>query len=426
MTDHRPPTAPPGEIGGKNPPDLRPIPRIAILAFCETPEVADVLERAAADRRMHKTHVKVHMGGIAAANRFFADAPTPNLLLVETRESRERALEQLDELAGVCDSGTKVIVIGHHNDVLLYRELIRRGASDYMVAPFGLFDIIREIGEIYLAADTPPVGRSIAFIGARGGTGSSTLAHNVAYSLSRLYEAGVLIADMDLAWGTAGLNFNQDPAQGIGDVVQSPDRVDEVFLDRLLAKCTDHLSLLAAPATLDRAYDFEEGMFTPLIDVARGGAPAVVLDLPHQWTGWVRSTLALADEVVITATPDLSSLRNTKNLLDHLKLLRPNDAAPRVVLNQVGLPKRPELKPADFQKALGAQPLAIIPFDAALFGQAANNGQMLADISPRAPIAVILDQIAQAAMGRARVSKARTSALAPFLARLPLGKKKSG
>ena len=398
---------------------LKPVPRIAIQAFCETPEVADVLEQAASDRRMAKAHVKVHQGGVAAALDFYTAAPTPNLLFVETRERHERVLEQVDQLATVCDAGTKVILIGHHNDVALYRDLMRRGVSEYMVAPFDLYDVIREIGEIYLSPDVKPVGRTIAFIGARGGAGSSTVAHNVAFALSRGFEGGVVLADLDLPFGTASLDFNQEPAQTLADALAAGDRVDDVFLDRLLSKCADNLSLLAAPASLDRAFDHDEMAFEPIIEAARTGAPAVILDLPHLWTAWARRLLGAADEVVITAMPDLASLRNTKNLIDQLKLARPNDGAPRLVINQVGLPKRPEIKPADFQKALQLEPAAVIPFDAALFGTATNNGQMIAEINARSPVAQIFDALAARLTGRSVARTSRKSALMPLLARLP-------
>ncbi|WP_246329236.1 AAA family ATPase [Chthonobacter rhizosphaerae] len=406
--------------------DLRPIPRIAIQAFCETPEVAAALEQAAGDRRMARTHVKIHMGGISAATDFYSTAPTPNLLFVETREKREKALEAVDRLAAVCDAGSKVILIGHTEDVSLYRELLKRGVSDYMVAPFDLFDVIREIGELYLSPSAGPVGRTIAFIGARGGSGSSTIAHNVGFALSRSFDSDVVIGDFDLAWGTAGLDFNQDPPQGIADAVFSPDRIDDVYLDRILAKCADNLSLLAAPATLERTYDFDEGAFTTLIDVMRSGVPAVVADLPHVWSGWVRQTLLVADEVVITAMPDLASLRNTKNLVDQLKLMRPNDLAPRLVINQVGVPKRPEIKPDDFRKALEIELAAVIPFDPALFGAASNNGQMIAEVNAKSPIAETFTDLARRVMGRAPVRKARKTALAPILSRLSLGRRSAG
>lgn len=398
---------------------LKPVPRISIQAFCETPEVADVLEQAASDRRMAKAHVKVHQGGVAAALDFYAAAPTPNLLFVETRERREQVLEQVDQLAAVCDAGTKVVLIGHHNDVALYRDLMRRGVSEYMVAPFDLYDVIREIGEIYLSPDVKPVGRIMAFIGARGGAGSSTVAHNVAFALSRAFEGGVVLADLDLPFGTASLDFNQEPAQTLADALAAADRVDDVFLDRLLSKCADNLSLLAAPATLDRPFDHDEMAFEAILDAARVSAPAIILDLPHLWTSWVRRLLSSADEVVITATPDLTSLRNAKNIIDQLKIARPNDEPPRLVINQVGLPKRPEIKPVDFQKALQLDPAAIIPFDAALFGTATNNGQMIAELNARAPIAQMFDTLAARLTGRSVTRNSRKSALMPLLARLP-------
>ena len=398
---------------------LKPVPRISIQAFCETPEVADVLEQAAADRRMAKAHVKVHQGGVAAALDFYSAAPTPNLLFVETRERREQVLEQVDQLATVCDAGTKVVLIGHHNDVALYRDLMRRGVSEYMVAPFDLYDVIREIGEIYLAPDVKPVGRTIAFVGARGGAGSSTVAHNVAFALSRSFEGGVVLVDLDLPFGTASLDFNQEPAQTLADALAAGDRVDDVFLDRMLSKCADNLSLLAAPATLDRAFDHDEIAFDPIVEAARIGTPAVLLDLPHLWTSWVRRLLGAADEVVITATPDLASLRNAKNMIDQLKIARPNDEAPRLVINQVGLPKRPEIKPSDFQKALQLEPAAIIPFDAGLFGTATNNGQMIAEINARSPTAQMFDALAARLTGRSVARGGHKSVLTPLLARLP-------
>src|SRR6185312_11376016 len=110
--------------------------------------------------------------------------------------------------------------------------------------------------------------------------------------------------------------------------------------------------LLAAPATLDRTYDFEEGAFVPVIDVAQSGVPAVVLDLPHAWTAWMKRTLLAADEVVLTVEPDLANLRNAKNFVDLLRQGRRNDSPPRLIINKVGLPKRPEIKADDFAAAL--------------------------------------------------------------------------
>jgi pilus assembly protein CpaE len=398
----------------------RPVPRITIQSFCDTPEIAGTVEMAASDRRMSRAHVKVHTGGLAAAAEFYQSAPTPNLILVESRLPTDELLHHLDRLAEVCDAGTKVMVIGHNNDVTIYRELLKRGVSEYLVAPVDVMSIIASVSEIYHEEGSDKLGHVFAFIGAKGGVGSSTVAHNVAWTMARVFGSDVILADLDLPFGTAGLDFNQDPTQGIADAVFGSDRLDEVLLDRLLAKCEEHLSLLAAPASLDKAYDFEEAAFENVLDIVQSNVPSVVLDMPHIWTGWARKTLLAADEVVITATPDLANLRNAKNLIDLMKQARPNDAPPRLILNQVGVPKRPEIKPDDFASALQLEPLACIPFDPLLFGTAANNGQMIAEASAKTHISDIFADLAQIITGRKELKRSRRSMLnlAPFLEKL--------
>jgi len=189
-------------------------------------------------------------------------------------------------------------------------------------------------------------------VGAKGGVGSSTIAHNVAWAIARDLAMDSVVADLDLAFGTAGLDYNQDPPQGIADAVFSPDRIDTAFVDRLLSKCTDHLSLLAAPATLDRVYDFGVEAFDAIFDTLRTTMPCIVLDVPHQWSGWTKRALIGADDILIVAAPDLASLRNTKNLFDLLRVSRPNDRPPLYCLNQVGIPKRPEINAGEFAKAI--------------------------------------------------------------------------
>jgi pilus assembly protein CpaE len=407
--------------------EVRPVPRISIQAFCESPDLIAAIEAAARDRRMARAHVKVQTGGIVAAAEFYQGAATPNLIIVESRLPRERLEAELDRLSEVCDAGTKVVVVGHVNDVELYRSLAARGISEYLVAPVDLMGVIKAVSELYVERSTQPLGRTIAFIGAKGGVGSSMVAHNVAWSIARSFENDVVVADLDLAFGTAGLDFNQDPAQGIAEAVNAPDRLDDNFLDRLLARCSDHLSLLAAPATLDRTYDFAEGAFEHVIDIAQSGVPTVILDLPHAWNGWVKKTLLAADEIVVTVEPDLANLRNAKNMVDLLKAGRSNDHPPRLIINKANLAKRPEIKVDDFATALGLDPIAVIPFDAQLFGTAANNGQMIAETDAKSPIAESFDIVARTVTGRAEAKRPKRSsfALAPLLERFVSTKKKS-
>jgi pilus assembly protein CpaE len=316
-----------------------------------------------------------------------------------------------------------VVVIGHYNDVWLYRELIRSGISEYVVAPISMADIVSVIAGIFVDPQAEPLGRSIAFIGAKGGVGSSTIAHNVAWAMSTLFKSEVVVADLDLPFGTANINFDQDPAQGIAEAVFAPERIDEVYLDRLLAQCAEHLSLLAAPSTLDRVYDFDAEAFQQIIDTAQRSAPLLVLDVPHVWTGWTRNTLAQADEVVITATPELANLRNTKNLVDTLKKLRPNDGPPKLIVNQAGVPKRPEISAADFAEPLGITPMSVIPFEPQLFGNAANNGRMLGEMDAQNAIVQTVNEIAHVLTGRSEIKSKKKPGLGSLFDRLTRKKK---
>ncbi len=243
---------------------IEPVPRVSIQAFCESPDIAAIVAAAISDRRMAKAHVKQNMGGAAAALEAYKSAPTPNVVVLEASASRDGLLAQLEELAEYCDAGTKVVVLGKLNDIVLYRQLMARGVSEYLVAPFGVVDFIQAISQLFAVPGAKPLGRVIAVVGAKGGVGASTVAHNLAWSLASVTEMATIIADFDLAFGTAGLDYNQDPPQGVAEAVFAPDRVDAVLVERLLSKCGEKLSLLAAPATLDRVLDFSEASFNSL------------------------------------------------------------------------------------------------------------------------------------------------------------------
>lgn len=405
----------------------RPIPRISIQAFCEETATAQAIQEAAEDRRLAKAHVSVHMGGAAAAVAHYQESPTPNLILIESSLERADMLAELDTLAESCDAGTKVMIVGHKNDVVLYRELIKRGVNEYIVAPVEPIQILESLSNLYNDPKADPVGHIIAFVGAKGGVGASTVCHNVAWALSEHGKTDVVVADMDLAFGTAGLDFNQDPPQGIFEALQSPERFDEMLLDRLLTKCSERLSIFAAPAVLDRDLEVSADACDVVLDIVRQNVPVVCVDLPHLWTPWVKRILLQADQIVVVATPDLANLRNAKNLLETIKASRTNDQPPHLVINMTKMPKRPEIDPADFATGVGMKPSAVIEYDADHFGQAANNGQMIEELSPRAKAAPQFRDLALTLVNK-REAKIETkpaardvgSKLAPLLSKFKL------
>ena len=325
----------------------------------------------------------------------------------------------LDALAEVCDAGTRVVVIGRTNDVMLYRELVRRGVSDYMIAPVGTIDVVRSVCGLFSAPDAKPVGRIVAVVGAKGGVGASTIAHNIAWAIARDLALDRVVADLDLPFGTAGLDFNQDPPQGIADAVFSPDRIDTAFVDRLLSKCTDHLSLLAAPATLDRVYDFGAEAFDGIFDVLRATVPCIVLDVPHLWNGWTQRTL-----VERRRHPDRRRARSRQSA-QRQEPVR-SACAPRASTT-TGRPTastrsacrsgRRSSPPTSPRRSKTSRSRSFRS-SRRLFGTAANNGQMIAEVSASHRTAETFRQLAQLLTGRAEVKKAKGGLLTPLLGKL--------
>jgi pilus assembly protein CpaE len=293
--------------------------------------------------------------------------------------------------------------------------------SEYLVAPVSPTQLIEAVADLCGVAGGGQPGSVIAFIGAKGGAGSSTVCHNAAWAMSEILKCEVVVADLDLAFGTVGLDFNQETTQGIAEALQAPERLDEAALDRLLTRCSQHLSILAAPVALDRDYDISAGACRAILDALRQHAPFSAVDLPHAWAPWVKQVLLNADEIVITAAPDLANLRNARNFVDLLEPARPGGKPPRLVINMARRRKRPDLSVEEFTSALDLEPALIIEFDAETFGFAANNGQMIEEFSRKARAAQQFRELALALAQRAEAKAApRPSPLAPILDRLGL------
>jgi pilus assembly protein CpaE len=400
------------------------VPRINVGIFCDTQQTGEIAQAASVDRRMARAHVTIQLGGIGAAAQHYHSEATPNVVIVESHGDRNQIMEQLGALAEVCQPNTKVVVIGHLNDVILYRELIKNGVSEYLVAPITAPQLIEIIASLYSDPKAAPLGRIVAFVGAKGGVGSSTIAHNIGWAISQRLKVETVITDLDLSFGTAALNFNQDSGGGIFEALSAPDRVDGTLIERLMTKLDNKLSLLNGPGNIDKDLGIEAHSVETVLNVVRHSAPMIIVDVPNMWAPWVKYTLMNADDIIITATPELPSLRNAKNLFDVLKAGRPHDRQPRLILNQVGVPKRPEIPAADFGKALGITASAIIPHDPQSFGLAQGNGQMVFEVAPKSKSVEIMSDLAELIAGTAKPAKAARGGLQGLMQKFPMMKKK--
>ena len=378
----------------------RPIPAISIRVFYETSNTAKLVNTISSDRRLARADVEMVEGGLPASIAYLQTNASPNLLIVESALPAAQMIEQIDALAEHCDPGIQVMVIGAMNDIALYRQLIARGVSEYIVPPVPPVHLIRSIAGLFSDPEVPFMGKSVSVIGAKGGVGASTIAHNLAWSVSENARLNTTLVDLDLSFGTTALDFNQEGAQSVLDALLAPERTDDSVISRLLTTATDRLSLFTAPASVANDHEIDPSAYDVVIQAVRRTVPYVILDLPHIWSNWLKDTLVSSDEVILVCQPDLASLRNGKNLIDRLKNERPNDTPPRVVLNMAGVPKRPEIPIKDFAAAIDVEPEIVLPFEPALFGTASNNGQMISETQPDAKSSLAIDHLASMITGR--------------------------
>lgn len=372
----------------------KPLPGISVHAFCDRQETAHCINETTRDWRMRRTNVKIYMGGLPAAIDFYHKENTPSLIVIESGMRGEELFNQLEQLASVCDEGTKVVMIGAANDIRLYRQLMDKGVSDYLVPPLHPLHVIRSLGELYADPDQPFIGRVAAFFGAKGGVGSSAIAHNTAWVLSETLGQETALVDLDTSWGTTGLDFSYDNMSGLEEALGEPDRLDETLMDRIMIRHTPKLSILPTSGSLNTKPVMDSESYEAVVNAVRGISPLSILDMPHYWTDWTTNVLTSVDDVVVTATPDLAGMRNAKNLIDFLKTQRPNDPDPILILNCVGMSPKTEISVKDFGAMVGQDPDIVIGWDPDSHFEATNEGKMLVDVKTAASTVQGLEYLA--------------------------------
>jgi pilus assembly protein CpaE len=375
--------------------------RTSIGAFVIAQETTDAVEALREDRLFLRSEIRVEQGGVDAAVTFLSQYETPAVLIVETEARGEALFAQLEQLAGVCAPNTRVILIGRENDINLFRNLVREGISDYLVGPAQPEQLKTSFEDVFKDGGTASDGRVIAFTAVRGGAGSSALAQHTAFALSQIFEEQVILLDLDIPFGTAALAYNLQARQTIADALSQSDRMDEVLLERYLLAHDKHLSVLAAPASLGSGVTVTVDGLNALLKFVRRMASFVVLDLPRSWEPWVRDVLIEADELVAVAEPDLASLRDTKNMLEFIGSSRGNESPTHLVLNKVGVPKRPELSEKEFREGAAITAEVSVPSDPGAFGGAMNNGELVFKTSANSKVVPAINEIARMVSGRA-------------------------
>jgi pilus assembly protein CpaE len=320
----------------------------------------------------------------------------PDLLLLVLNPDPDRAMGVLAEAKD--STRGRVVVVGPNVDPKLVVRALRGGADDYVDEEDIEADLVVALGRVKreLASQSGEEGRVIAVLAPSGGSGSSTLAANIATVLAQKHKSSVLV-DLKLETGDLAALLDLKPTHTIADLCQNMARIDRVMFERSLARHSSGVHLLASPLQFsDVPFVTAEGVRKTL-GMARLIFPYVVMDLDHSFHPEQVEALRQANLVLIVFRLDFASLRNARRTLDYLDKLGIGRDRIQFVVNRYGQPK--EVPFAKAEEALGVKISHYIPDDPKAVNRANNDGVPLVIESPSSRVSRSVAKLAASVNG---------------------------
>ena len=344
--------------------------RVRLMAFVANGESEASLQACLSQLSFPDATIKT--GGIARAIRHLGAERSPENIIVDI-SGTDMPASRVHDLAQLCEPGVTVIAIGDRNDIGLYRDLVQAGVSEYVVKPITPQLLAKALSPQPTPVEGIPVsrklGKMVAFVGARGGVGTTMLAINLAWYLADRQKRRVLLLDLDLQTGDCALALNVTPTPGLSDALANPLRIDSVFLERAMTTHSERLFVLSAEEPLRAEVNFPAEAVDTLIGVLRTQFHYIIVDVPRLPGAPYRRSLDMADIRVIVADQTLRSVRDAVRLQ---AALREGSAAHRNLLavNRNGEGGRYAMTLDEMAK-VDLHPKVVIPFRPKLFTAAA-------------------------------------------------------
>ncbi len=357
---------------------LLPGSRVAVYSKDKkTLEAAQAVEK---DWRFARVEIQSEDGDIETAIATYQDLPSPDLIIVQTETVDEDFTERLGGLAEHCGEGTAAIVIGPKNDVYLYRQLIEMGVSDYLVKPVQSEILADVIAKTVIERIGITGSRLIAFVGAKGGVGTSVIAQAMAWGVSETLGQKAMLLDGSGGWSTLGVGIGFEPSTTLPEAVRAAENQDEDSIARMLFTASEHLNILASGGDAMLEQVITPAQYENLLDMLMVKYPVVMVDLSASTPGLKNAVITRAHEVILVSTPTLPALRLARSLLHEMKEIRgDSEEGIEMIVNMQGMAPANEVPKADIEKAMELKPSAFIPFNPKLFIGSESEGKRLID-----------------------------------------------
>ncbi|MDH3660096.1 MAG: AAA family ATPase [Alphaproteobacteria bacterium] len=369
------------------------------IAFC-----ADSTTHAAVDRVVGDImlpHASIRKGTVKDAIKYLSQHQSPKLLMVDITGS-DLPLSDIDNLADVCEPGVSVIAIGERNDCGLFRDLMHHGVTDYLVKPLSPALLQKAISNISehgaQAKANNKLGKLVAVMGARGGVGATTVATSLSWIIAQQRRRKVALLDLDLQYGTVALSLDIEPSHGLREALESADRIDSLFMDRMMTQHSDRLFVMSAEESPDETLLLDFAAVELLLNELRNKYHYVVVDLPRTTSPSTLQVLEHATDLILISDFSLAGMRDTMRTISFLPTLNASCNCV-VVAGRAGEHKNGEMPKAEFEKGIGRKVDFVLPFDAKTVAAATNFGQPVA--AGKGPVAKGLGEIADRLCGPA-------------------------
>ena len=289
--------------------------RTRLMAFVANGESEASLQACLSQLSFQDATIK--SGGISKAIQLLSVERSPENIIVDI-SGTDMPASRVHDLAQVCEPGVTVVAIGDRNDIGLYRDLVQAGVSDYIVKPATPQLLAKALcpQPIIVAGNTisRKLGKVVAFVGARGGVGSTTLAISLASHLAERHKRRTLLLDLDLHTGDCALALNVRPTPGLREALANPLRIDNVFLERVMAVYSERLFLLSAEEPFGSDLEVSAEAIETLVGSLRTQFHYIIVDVPRHYGAPYRRSIDIADIRVIVTDLTLRSVRDTVRL----------------------------------------------------------------------------------------------------------------
>jgi pilus assembly protein CpaE len=266
-----------------------------------------------------------------------------------------------------------VILVASTLDPRVMLEAMRAGVSECVQEPLTPETLGQAIRRVVSGAQPVHAGRVFAFVGAKGGVGTTTLSVNTAAMLARAAKSDVLLIDLNVGLGDAALFLGVEPRFSVIDALENVHRVDESFFSSVVEKTKVGIDLLGSSDRMI-AGGIDPQRLRTLIEFAATRYRYTVLDVPRSDVTML-DTLEVASPVVVVTTQELPSLRSAGRLA---QMLRTRYGAARVMAVMNRFDRRSEIAHADVERVIGDTVRHVIPSDYRMALQAVNVGRPVA------------------------------------------------